>query len=50
MVRRIKLVGFKVGLSRPTTIRTINLDSDAIGEYIQKTMEHSDFISIRRID
>jgi hypothetical protein len=62
---KVKIVGFKVGVSRPTYNRTLDtnrvqmkfgLDSRRfiiyaiMGEAILKALEKSDFLSIRRVD
>jgi len=58
---KIKIIGFKVGRSRPTANRTINATKllaeisevelwKEIGVTIYRVLEKSDFISIRRVD
>ena len=61
---KIKLVGFKVGQSRPTANKTIinilpqgtdllkpNIRNlEGLGEVLYKILEKSDFVSIRRIE
>lgn len=63
---KVKLVGFKVGQSRPTSNRTVNIreafhkslnvsvehvkDMTMLGRILIQVLEKSDFISIRRVD
>jgi len=62
---KIKIVGFKVGLSRPTCIKTVELKPGEIyvvgskhigsatvklGEEVAKALDKSDFISIRKVE
>ena len=55
---KIKIVGFKVGKSRPTANRTLEipetkydaLQSAWLGNELKKVLEKSDFVSIRRVD
>jgi len=50
----IKIIGFKVGISRCVYYKTLNLklgfSDKELGKYLRKAIEKSDFISIRRID
>ena len=58
---RIKIIGFKVGVSRPTCNKTLdmgelttydlqNYPRDKLGEEVFKALWKSDFLSIRRVD
>ena len=52
---KIKMVGFKVGLSRPTTnitfkVKKYELLEWDLGKRLLKILEKSDFVSIRKID
>ena len=59
---KIKIVGFKVGKSRPTANRTatvrefgeedavLHADLESLGSVVYATARKSDFISIRRVD
>ncbi len=58
---KIKMVGFKVGESRPTANKAFNIfDNDdldkieqselALGNTLNLILQKSDFISIRRVD
>jgi hypothetical protein len=62
---KVKIIGFKVGVSRPTFNRTLSYqeldkgnpglaylfgDQDHIGLAIIKALEVSDFLSIRKVD
>ena len=53
---KIKMIGFKVGDSRPTANKTVEiglthllLDISKIGQILLKVLEKSDFISIRKV-
>jgi len=57
---KIKIVGFKVGQSRPTANRTLTIRlegpitwehlSKGLGIVVLKILGKSDFVSIRRVD
>jgi len=53
---KIKIVGFKVGLPRPTYNKTLDLENDRklltfgkLGVEVAKALDKSDFLSIRRV-
>ena len=49
----IKMIGFKVGKSRPTANKTIDLTKISnilLGDKLLEVLKKSDFVSIRRID
>jgi hypothetical protein len=50
---KIKIIGFKVGQSRPTANRTVDMEkhlASELGLVVFGVLEKSDFISIRRVD
>jgi hypothetical protein len=59
---RLKIIGFKVGQSRPTANRTVSVlvgegrfdvhdaSVSKLGETLYEVLQESDFISIRRVD
>lgn len=54
---KVKIVGFKVGKSRPTANRTLDnivenneFDKDVVGEQVMAVLAKSDFVSIRRVN
>jgi hypothetical protein len=53
----IKIIGFKVGVARPTFNRTLDLSRipeqltyEDLGHAIMSALEKSDFLSIRRLN
>ena len=57
---KVKIIGFKVGVTRPTYNRTIELDEEAFWEpmrpdaldlakVVYKALVKSDFLSIRKV-
>jgi hypothetical protein len=58
---KVKIIGFKVGVSRPTFNRTIEVinplspigienDATIIGKAVTFALSKSDFLSIRKVD
>jgi len=54
---KVKIVGFKVGVARPTYNRTFDLSRipeqcgyEDLGHTIMRALEKSDFLSIRKVE
>jgi hypothetical protein len=51
-VMRIKIIGFKVGVARPTYNKTVEsgISDFDLGSIIYDALEKSDFLSIRKVE